>query len=249
MDTRRWLSHFTRNAELRHVFPSVPCAIPAGRLRRELSRSLAIFQLGESGGGTRLRRFVSRCVGCGEAPPDYAAAVEFFIAEEIHHAEILAAMVGHLGGTLMTKNWTNTVFRWVRSVFNLEFNIQVLLTAELIAEAYYALLRRHVPDPAIKAACAKIVGDEVAHTAFHAAFFRDRLARRLPVEAGAWALQLQLILAATRLAVWHDHRRCFAALGISRSEFHRATARACRTFLSRALPVRDAPPALDETRA
>ena len=73
--------------------------------------------------------------------------MDLFVAEEQYHAEILAKAVTYFGGELKKKYWMNSVFRKVRALLGLEFNLQILLTAELIAEAYYGLLAKHVPDP------------------------------------------------------------------------------------------------------
>jgi len=74
----------------------------------------------------------------------------------------------------------------VRKLVNLEFELQALLTAELIAEAYYELLRRSVDEQPIQQACARIVKDEIGHTGFHAAFFGYRQRNWSWVTRRAW---------------------------------------------------------------
>lgn len=199
---------------------------------RLLADSLATFQLGESGGGTRLRRFVEGETDRGDGSENlHLKAIDLFIAEEQKHAALLASAVRYLGGELKRKHWINSVFRRFRSLVNLEFNIQVLLIAELIAEAYYGLLYKHCPDPAIRSLCGKIVRDEVQHIAFHRDFFRRLHAARLPVASAVWELQFQFIFAATEGVVWSDHGKCLTALGISKTEFSRKARGCCRRFL------------------
>ena len=146
MNAQQWIRHFENN---RRAFdePDWSSEILANSPLADdprlplLIRSLATFQLGESGGGTRLLRFVERETGAGN---DYLSAMELFVAEEQYHAELLAHVILYLDGELLSHHWMNGIFRRARSLVNLEFNVQVLLTAELIAEAYYGFLHRHV---------------------------------------------------------------------------------------------------------
>ena len=73
-----------------------------------VARSLAIFQLGESGGGTVVEQ-----AGRSRLPfvdEDYAEAVALFVAEEHRHAELLACCVRVLRGRLIDRNWTARLF-------------------------------------------------------------------------------------------------------------------------------------------
>ncbi|MDA8975282.1 hypothetical protein N9F50_01715 [Akkermansiaceae bacterium] len=65
----------------------------------------------------------------------------------------------------------NGTFPVIRKLINLEFQVQMLLTAEITAEAYYDLLSQHVADPVIHQACTRILKDEIGHLGFHADFF------------------------------------------------------------------------------
>lgn len=89
--------------------------------RTWLAESLAVFQLGESGGGTRLSRFVRRSFEAEgrEIDAAYVRAVELFLAEENDHARYLEGLVGYLGGRLRRSHWMNGVFRRVRAALGL----------------------------------------------------------------------------------------------------------------------------------
>ena len=201
-------------------------------VRLPLVRSLAIFQLGESGGGTRLMRYVRRVVA-GVQLADYENAVSLFIEEEQYHSRLLARLVQHLGGECLTGQWTNSVFRWLRNHFGVEFNIQVLLIAELIAEAYFGSLYRKSSDKVLRACCHKILSDEMRHIAFHAEFLRERLADKPAWWRTMWRGQFRLIHLATCVVVAWDHRGCFQALGLKPANFAQLALKAGSRFLRR----------------
>ncbi len=233
MNAKKWIRHFEEN---RHAWKEPNWESEStliGQSRGQLlMESLATFQLGESGGGTRIKRFVEQS---SSGSPDYGRAVDLFVAEEQYHAEILANAVRYLVGELKQKHWMNSIFRKVRGLFGLEFNLQILLTAELIAEAYYGLLAKHVPDPVIGSMCRKIVRDEVKHIQFHEEFFRLNQRRWLPFSSAVWSLQFQLVFVTAEFAVWLDHGKCLQAFGVSRAAFRGRCRSVCRRFLGRVI--------------
>ena len=96
-------------------------------LPASLAKSLAIFQLGESGGGTIIRQALqNRLNGVDEY---YAAAMALFVEEEHRHANILAMCVRLLGGTLIRTNWTAQLFVFARRLIGLRLKVIVLLAA------------------------------------------------------------------------------------------------------------------------
>jgi hypothetical protein len=233
MNTQHWITHFEANTRLNHELqlPATPCHLPEHE-RIALARSIAIFQLGESGGGTRLRRY-TRSIASQENLKGYQRAVDLFVAEEQSHAALLARTVTHLRGTLLEKQWTNSVFRWMRNLVNLEFNIQVLLTAELIAEAYYSLLSLRCSDAVVQTVAKKILRDEMGHLSFQRDFLFERLKTFTPAVQRLWRWQFQFIHYATACVVSWDHRDCLRALNITPADFRSRTVRCWESFQSR----------------
>ena len=233
MNTSFWIQHFGQNTRLNDELklPNGPCHLEGG-LRAPLAASLAVFQLGEQGGGTRLRRY-ARAVAPLDQFRGYQRAIDLFIAEEQSHARLLEKVVMHLGGTLLEKQWTNSIFRRLRGLLNLEFAIQVLLTAELIAEVYYGVLYLRVDDAVVKVMAQKILRDEMKHLAFQRDFLVERGGGFSPRGRWLWRVQFQLILAATTAVVAWDHRHCFKALGVTPAEFQRRAARSWQRFQAR----------------
>lgn len=233
MNTASWIHHFETNTPLNHhlPLPDVPMLLPED-IRQPLAESLAVFQLGESGGGSRLRRY-AREVAPLENFRGYQRAVDLFIEEEQSHAALLARVVRHLGGVLLEKQWTNSVFRRLRGILNLEFAIQVLLTAELVAEVYYGILYLRVSDPVVRCAAQKILRDEMRHLAFQREFLSERLASFSVLGRWLWQRQFALIHVTTLAVVAWDHRSCFRALGVDLRDFLRRGQRAREVFQRR----------------
>lgn len=233
MNTQNWINHFEANTSLNHKLPlpDMSCALPDAT-RTALARSLAIFQLGESGGGTRLRRY-TRSIAALENLKGYQHAVDLFVAEEQSHATLLARAVKHLGGTLLQKQWTNSIFRWLRDLVNLEFNIQVLLTAELIAEVYFGLLSLRCSDPVVQTVAKKLLRDEMGHLSFQRDFLFERLKTLTPAMQCLWRWQFRFIHFATTQVVSWDHRNCLRALNVKPSDFCARATQCWQNFQSR----------------
>lgn len=231
MNVQQWIRRFAGNRAEEEIDWDAPLEMP-DEVRVPLARSLAIFQLGETGTGSTLRRYAEKVGGRAEFA-GYGEALQAFVNEEHRHAGMLAKMVKRLDGTLLEKQWSNGTFRWMRKLINLEFQLQMLLTAELLAEAYYELLRREVPDQPLRKACARIVKDEVGHTAFHASFFGEVQRGWAPVWRTLWRWQFRIVHRVTCAVVWWDHRACFRALAVARSDYDRLCGRAWRTYRRR----------------
>lgn len=232
MNTQLWIRHFETNAAVHdQITFTQPCSLP-GHLRRPLLASLAVFQLGESGGGTRLRRY-ARAVAPLENFRGYQRAIDLFVCEEQAHSRLLGRLISHLGGELIHKQWTNSVFRHLRFLVNLEFAIQVLLTAELIAEVYYGTLFLRVPDTSVREACRQILKDEMKHLAFQRDFLAERVASFSPIGRWLWACQFRLVHAITVRVVAWDHRHCLKALGVRPADFRQRCSQAWTRFQDR----------------
>jgi hypothetical protein len=90
--TERWVKAFEVNKEQR---PEIAWDAPLSAApfpRDALLKSLATFQLGESGQGDHIRRRAER-----QHHPAYADAIDMFVAEEQRHAWLLAEVLGRFG--------------------------------------------------------------------------------------------------------------------------------------------------------
>jgi len=206
---RRWRAYFAaRNSR---PAPKLLADDPGlESVPRSVSRSLAIFQLGESGGGTIVEQ--ARASSIAAADDDYAEALALFVAEEHRHAELLACCVRALRGRLVRRNWTARLFVAGRRLLGLRLKVMVLLAAEIVGICYYHLLATRLPDSEVRSILKEIVDDERAHLKFHCCFLRSQLdstAQRM-----LWMLVWRSLMTAAAVVVLLDHRAALRDLSI-----------------------------------
>ncbi len=208
-DWRRWRDFF--EARPLHALPDPFSADPAlADVSTSVARSLAIFQLGESGGGSvveQARR--SRLPGIDA---DYARALERFVAEEHRHAELLACAVRMLGGELIRRNWTARLFVAGRRLLGLRLKVAVLLAAEVVGICYYELLASRLPPGRLRLLLRTIARDEIAHLDFHCTFLRTQT--RSPWRRRLFRLAWRTLSLAAGCVVLIDHRQALRDLGL-----------------------------------
>jgi hypothetical protein len=189
-----------------------PCALPeiTTALRPPLARSLARFQVGESGEG-RIAREIDH-VRLRGIDDDYRACLKALVREEGRHGRALALLVDALGGALLTQTWTERLFVRGRRLFGVRLKLLVLLAAEVIGIGFYGLLAQRLPQGALARALREICADESRHLRFHCAFFRGQARAplsRLLFRAAWWAVG-----GAACAVVLLDHRPALRALGV-----------------------------------
>ena len=179
-------------------------------LPESLAHSLAIFQLGESGGGTIIKQALhNRLPGVDEY---YAAAMALFVEEEHRHANILAMCVRLLGGRLIRTNWTARLFVFARRLIGLRLKVVVLLAAEVVGICYYHLLAVHLPPSRLRSQLLEIVEDERSHLYFHCDFLRSQTKKRWQKRVFVIVWRAVMVCAAIVVAI--DHRRAIRDLDI-----------------------------------
>ena len=207
MDWSGWREHFERNADRPLPLVAPPRLEPEEH--RALLESLQRFQLGEAGEG-RIAQQIDHVQLLG-IDGDYRAALKRFIAEEGRHARILKAMVEALGGTILTRQWTERLFVHVRRLFGVRFKLLVLQAAEVIGIGFYGVLAAALPASELTQALKQICGDEEAHLKFHRDFFASQRGTFVAalLRAAWWPLGAGAIA-----AMLVDHRAALRALGV-----------------------------------
>ncbi len=202
-----------------------------------VARSLAIFQLGESGGGTVIEQ--ARHSRLASLDTDYAEAVALFVAEEHRHAELLACCVRALRGKLIERNWTARLFVFGRRLIGLRLKIMVLLAAEVVGLCYYQLLAGGLPDSELKSVLREIAADEKAHLGFHCDFLRTQV--RTNVHRRLFILTWRALMLAAALVVAIDHRAALRDLGVPLTRVWRRWSVYSRTAEARIVDLGDRP--------
>ena len=180
-----------------------------------IARSLKEFQAGESSEGKHLYRDSQR-YSERTGDREYLAAIRLFIAEEQRHARDLARFLTLNGIPLVKTTFTDRVFRRMRHlVGGLEVSIAVLITAEIIAEAYYAALREATRSAILRRVCDQLLSDEVRHVEFQADRLRELRAGRRPLGRAATEGLQRFLYFGTVLVVWLFHRSAIRRGGLS----------------------------------
>jgi hypothetical protein len=209
----RWLEYFEARRD-RELDAPLAARFVERRGRAALARSIARFELGESGDGDRIRRLAAET-----GNPAYARSIELFVREEQQHARWLGVLRERFGGRKLESHWSDSAFVLLRHVGGLRREICVLLTAEVIALSYYRVLALAYDDPVLRATCERILIDERGHVAFHRATLSHEFAGMPPVGRTVAVLAWRAFVASTAAVVAWDHREVLALAGVSRREF------------------------------
>jgi len=183
--------------------------------RATLGRSLAIFQLGESGTGGHL----IAAARTGRVSDHYVEALCLFIKEEQEHARLLSLVLEAMGQPTRSRHWSDQLFVFIRRLKSLRTEVLTLLVAELIALRYYSALRDGVASPSLAAVFGRIHADEIRHVEFHAVTFAPLL-RVWPTPI-RWMVRAlwNTLVAGTSVLVAIDHRRALRLAGVGVRQF------------------------------
>ena len=208
---QRWQKFFEhrRNKKLPELeAPESYSDVPAS-----VARSLAIFQLGESGGGTICQQARNSPIKAIDS--NYADAMELFVNEEHRHAEILAICVRNLGGTLIRNDWTARLFVVARRLIGLRLKVLVLLAAEVVGICYYHLLATRLPGTRMQSLLAQLVDDERSHLHFHCCFLRTQVTNSW--KRALFILLWRITMLSAAVVVMIDHRQALRDLELKPS--------------------------------
>lgn len=210
-----WRQRF--KARTGRPLPEVQSPGLSGQQRRRLARSLAIFELGESGEGriaTEIR-FVDRAGIDGM----YREALGLFVAEEARHGRILTKLVRTLGGQPLPGAWTNTAFTAGRRLAGVRLKLLVLMAAEVVGISFYTVIQQPLGAGSFRSALEEICGDELDHLDFHADFFHTQI--NGPLDAAIFSVGWSVVSWLSTATVAIDHHRTLAALGIRQQHYWR----------------------------
>ena len=203
-----WRKRFETRAN--RELPTLDTSADYSELPASLARSLAVFQLGESGGGTVIEQANESALD--SVNEDYAEAVRLFVAEEHRHANLLAMCVRLLGGELIRKNWTQRLFLFSRRLIGLRLKVLVLLAAEVVGICYYSSIAAKLGPGPVRRWLSEMVEDERSHLEFHCLFLQSQV-------TSAWRRRLftavwRIVMVTAAIVVMIDHRQTIKDLGL-----------------------------------
>lgn len=213
-----WHHYFTTNAALRLPLPWEYSYQLSADEYAAVIPSIQEFQLGESSEGRQLYRAAQR-YAAEAGDPDYVRAIAAFIREEQRHAQDLKRFLNSQRAPAINASWVDQIFRRLRRGTNLDLALSVLVSAELIANVYYAALAAATQSPALQALCAQILHDEAAHVQFHCERLACMRSRRTWMERRGAQLRHRALFAGACLVVWSRHAPVFQRAGRSFAVF------------------------------
>jgi len=214
-----WCAYFDANASAAEIPWECGAHLTVAE-RRAVAPSIQEFQLGESSEGRHLHA-AARAYAASSGDDAYVRAIEAFIREEQRHARDLGRFLAAEGVPLRKRSWPDAVFRSLRRGASLETTVGVLLTAELIAQVYYAALRDATGSPVLRALCERILRDEAEHVRFQAERLALLRAGRARVAVHFAQAAQRGLLAGAALVVWWGHRSALARGGLSFGRYWR----------------------------
>jgi hypothetical protein len=217
----RWQARFEDRVDQHASVHAVAAPPLEADVARRLRRSLAVFQLGESGDGTHLLQAAAR----SGADDPYLAALKHFVAEEQEHARMLAVVVRALDGTLLSQHWSDRLFVLARRARSLVTEVLVLLVAEVVALTYYATLRDGPGIGGLRDVFARIHDDEVVHIEFHCDTLPRHLDRFGWIGRSIVRIGWSTLVAVAAVGVAISHGPALSAMGTSRHQFVRRVLR------------------------
>ena len=186
--------------------------------KQTIAKSIQKFQLGESSEGTHLMKLARDYANrCGDSM--LIETMKLFIGEEQRHARDLGRFMQQQGIALTRKDWTDTIFRRLRKLTNLEVAVITLLTAELVALVYYPALGKATRSHLLYRLCQQIQKDELAHLYFQIFLLHQIRQNRSKLSQKAITLTHRFFYSLVLLIVWFDHLPVYRASGYNFWQF------------------------------
>ena len=133
--------------------------------RKLIFPSIKAFQVGEHSDGRILMKTVSKFAERIDSPA-YKDVMVCFIKEENCHSAYLAQYLNYHKEQLKKRTFLDSVFRRIRQMGGIFFEISILETAEIVALSYYTALRNtanKLNSTALASICEQMLHDELRH--------------------------------------------------------------------------------------
>ena len=183
-----------------------------------ISRSIAKFQLGEYSEGQKLIEF------CEKYSRKYEDKIlkkitSLFIKEEQAHSHILKRFMELNNIPILKNDWTDNIFRFLRSLSGYELSITVLITAEIIALTYYRALSKATKNKLLEDICLKIIEEERKHVLYESMLLKSMRKQKMRISQFFIFVAHKFLFCCSLLLVLIDHRNVIIRGGFNAYSF------------------------------
>ena len=183
-----------------------------------ISSSIAKFQLGEYSEGQKLIEF------CDKYSRKYEDKIlkkitALFIKEEQAHSYILKRFMKLNNIAILKSDWTDNIFRLIRSISGYELSITVLITAEIISLTYYKALSKATKNNLLKDICLKIIEEEKKHVLYESMLLKNMRKQKMRISQLLIFVSHKLFFLCSVLLVLMDHRKVIFSGGFNAYSF------------------------------
>ena len=183
-----------------------------------ISSSIAKFQLGEYSEGQKLIEF------CDKYSRKYEDKIlkkitALFIKEEQAHSYILKRFMKLNNIAILKSDWTDNIFRLIRSISGYELSITVLITAEIISLTYYRALSKATKNNLLKDICLKIIEEERKHVLYESMLLKNMRKQKMRISQLLIFVSHKLFFLCSVLLVLMDHRKVIFSGGFNAYSF------------------------------
>ncbi len=206
-----WNEYFEKNSEHLLVIPFENDVLTEEE-KKLIFPSICRFEQGEHSEGRNLKK-AAESFAEKTHQKDYISCIRWFIKEENAHGEYLKAYMDHYNIRGKKNVVLDQIFRRLRKLAGLQWEVIVLVTAEIIALSYYDALMNATGSRALKAICRQMLHDEIPHIMFQSytlSHFKKRFYIRF--------IRV-LLMEITSVAVWASCRKVFASAGWTFKKF------------------------------
>ena len=187
--------------------------------RNCISCSIAKFQLGEYSEGQKLIEF------CDKYSRKYEDKIlkkitALFIKEEQAHSYILKRFMELNNIPILKSDWTDNIFRLIRSISGYELSITVLITAEIISLTYYNALSKATKNNLLKDICLKIIEEERKHVLYESMLLKNMRKQKMRISQLLIFFSHKLFFLCSVLLVLMDHRKVIFMGGFNAYSFY-----------------------------
>lgn len=227
-----WISYFEyNNSHLLKLDFSNPQALTDEELKLILP-SVKAFQIGEGSQGRHLTKCVKKFAE-KSGYKEYAEIMRWFVLEENRHSQTLKRFLEVYNIEPVSKMWLDSVFRLLRKLTGLEWEVIVLVTAEMIALPYYTALSHATGSQLLKTVCEQMLNDELKHIVLQSDTLNRISAGRGEFRNCAVRIIRKILMSVTAFIVWHKYKALFLKGGYP----YRIFKNHCREYLSESIYI------------